>query len=447
MEVVCVVNSWLLAGDYCEAALGSDRMVWGLKFGRMGVEKAKAGVLPDLFSMRYLRSSLALAVATVVFVPVSAAEALSVEERLNRIEATLQRLEARLGATVTADELAPTVKDVSALKRQLGAASSPGVVLKAGGKEERLTIGGFIHAQAEAGDAPDSRYTGIYDRVLLRRARMTVTGAFAEKFRFVMQSDFGNNAVAGNTSYRAHLTDAFVAWAPSEAAMVQVGQFKTPFGYEQLLADTKLLAVERSLPNDLLTVGRQIGIGVSGELAHRKFGYTVALFNGNGVNNGNNDNDQFMYAGRLTAAPYRAAGRALAVAVNGYRSRDTGSAFAGVRTAWGADAQYTQGRLGLAAEYLNSRQDRVTGVDTRADGFTLQGTWFFVPDVWQGLLRYERHDGNTATPGTTSTDWVLGVNYSIKGDDLRLFFNYVLGDPAGPAARQGRFLSRLQLIF
>lgn len=396
--------------------------------------------------MPYFRSLITLATLAASLAPVCAADAPSVEERLNRIEATLQRLEARLGNTVTADELAPTVKEVVAIKRQLGESASPAATVKVAGKEERLAIGGFIHAQAEAGDAPDSRYNGIYDRVLVRRARMTVSGSFAEKFRFVMQSDFGNNAVAGNNGYRGQLTDMFVAWAPDDAAVVQIGQFKTPFGYEQLLSDTKLLTVERSLPNDLLTVGRQIGIGVSGELAKRAFTYSVALFNGNGVNNGANDNDQFMYVGRFTATPYRTTGRSLTFGLNGFQSRDTG-AFTGHRTAWGLDAQYNHGRFDFVTEYLNSLQNRLVGADTRAHGLSLQTSWFFVPNVWQGLVRYERYDANTATPGTTSTDWIFGVNYSIKGDDLKLLFNYVVGDQAGPISRQGRFMSRLQLIF
>lgn len=404
-----------------------------------------ASLIPHDF-MHVFRSTISLMLFGGALVPVWSAETLSVDERLNRIESTLQRLEARLGNAVTADELAPTVKELGSIKRQLSETASPAGVVKVGGKEERLTIGGFIHAQAEAGDSPDLRYNGIYDRVLVRRARMTISGAFAEKFRFVMQSDFGNNAVAGNTGYRGQLTDMFVAWAPDDAAVVQIGQFKTPFGYEQLLSDTRLLTVERSLPNDMLTVGRQVGIGVSGELANRKFGYSVALFNGNGVNNGNNDNDQFMYAGRFMATPYRAEGRSLSLALNGYQSRDTG-AFTGHRTAWGMDTQYNHGRFDFAAEYLNSRQNRLVGADVRADGLSVQGSWFFVPRVWQGLVRYERYDSNTATAGTTGTDWIFGVNYSIKGDDIRLYFNYVLGDQAGPTSRQGRFLSRLQLIF
>lgn len=371
----------------------------------------------------------------------------SVEARLSRIEAALQRLESRIGDAVTVDELAPTLKEFSNLTRQLewdGQASL--TVAKAGGKENRLSIGGYIQAQGEVGHAPDSRYTGINNRVLLRRARLTVKGAFPEKFEFTLQSDFGNNSIGATTGYRAQLADMFLAWTKYESAVVQLGQFKTPFGFEQLLADTKVATAERSLPNDQLTVGRQLGLGVSGTFVGKKISYAVGAFNGNGVNNGNNDNQQFMYAGRVAVTPWSTASGRFSLGVDGYTSRDTGT-FTGNRTGRGIDGQLTLGAFDFTAEYLRVLQDRVTGTDTTADGTSLQAAWFFVPKVWQAVVRYERYDSNVDAPLTTSTNWVLGLNYCIRGDDLKLTFNCTVGDPAGPLSNQARYIGRLQLIF
>eukprot|EP01031_Cornospumella_fuschlensis_P006609 gene6609-8219_t len=224
----------------------------------------------------------------------------TLEERLARLESALARIEARLGDTVSADELAPTLKEFSDLTRQLGwDGKAPLTVVKAAGKEQKLSIGGYVQGNTEFGGAPDSRWTGINNRVLLRRARVTVKGSFAENFEFTLQPDFGNNSIAGNVGYRAGLADAYIAWTKYETANVQLGQFKSAFGYEQLLADTKTPTVERSLPNDLLTVSRQMGIALFGTSAGKRISYNVGAYNGNGVNNGNNDNDQFMYAARV----------------------------------------------------------------------------------------------------------------------------------------------------
>jgi len=393
--------------------------------------------------VRSARTLLALITA-----PLFAATAASpLEERLARLESALARLEARLGDTVSAEELAPTLKEYGELTRQLGwDGKAPLTVVKAAGKEQRLSIGGYVQAHAEFGRAPDSRYTGINNRVLLRRARVTIKGAFAESFDFALQPDFGNNSIGANTGYRAGLADAFVAWTKYEAANVQIGQFKTAFGHEQLLSDTKISFVERSLPNDLLTVGRQMGVAVLGTLADKRIAYNVGAFNGNGVNNGNNDNDQFMYAGRLAATAWSRGIDKLSVGTNGYWSNDTG-AFTGRRTAWGVDSQLTLGAFEFNAEYLHSLQNRLIGADATAEGWSAFAGYFVIPKTLQALIRYETYEANVKLGATTSTTWTIGANYLIKGDDLKLSLNYLLGDPAGPLNREGRFLSRLQLVF
>lgn len=319
-------------------------------------------------------------------------------------------------------------------------------VVKAGGKEQKLSIGGYVQAHGEFGRAPDSRYVGIINRVLLRRARVTVKGAFAEAFEFTLQPDFGNNSIAANTGYRAGPADAFVAWTKYEAANIQIGQFKSTFGFEQLLSDTKTPMVERSLPNDLLTVSRQMGVAVLGTFAEKRFTCNVGAYNGNGVNNGNNDNDQFMYAGRIGANVWTRGTDKFSVGTNGYWSNDTGT-FTGRRTAWGIDGQLALGALDLNAEYLHLLQNRITGADTTSDGWSLFAGYFVVPKTLQAAVRYETYDANVRTGATTSSNWTLGLNYLIKGDDLKLTFNYLLGDPAGPLESEGRFMTRMQLIF
>ncbi|MCX6951668.1 MAG: porin [Verrucomicrobia bacterium] len=369
------------------------------------------------------------------------------EERLARLEKQLARLEARLDGTVTATELAPALRELSDLTHQLGwDGKSPLTVVKAGGKEQKLSIGGFVHMQGEFGRATDSRYAGINNRVLLRRARITTKGAFADGFEFTVQPDFGNNSIAGNTAYRGGLADAYVAWTKHEAANVQVGQFKSAFGYEQLLSDTKTPMVERSLPNDLLTVSRQIGVAVLGTVADKRITYNVGAYNGNGVNNGNNDNDQFMYAGRVAATAWSRGADKLSIGTDGYWSNDTGT-FSGRRTAWGVDTQLTLGAFDLTGEYLHSIQNRLTGADTTSDGWSAFAGYYLLPKTLQAVVRYETYNANLRVGGNTSSLWTFGANYYVKGDDVKLTFNYVIGDPAGPLSHEGRFMTRLQLVF
>lgn len=391
---------------------------------------------------RYLPALLLVSAAWSV-----AAPAVDLEERLTRIEKQLARLEARLGEAPSSGDLAPTRKEFTDLTRQLGwDGKSQLTVVKAAGKEQKLSIGGFVHTNAEFGQATDSRYTGINNRVLLRRARITTKAAFSDGFELTLQPDFGNNSIAGNTGYRGGFADAYAAWTKYEAANVQVGQFKSAFGYEQLLSDTKTPLVERSLPNDMLTVSRQIGIALLGTVAEKRISYNVGAYNGNGVNNGFNDNDQFMYAGRVAAQVWSQSGNKLCVGTNGYWSNDTGN-FTGHRTAWGLDSQLTIADFELCAEYLHSVQNRLVGADVTADGWYALAGYFVVPKTVQALLRYETYDANTRVANSTSSIWTIGATYFLKGDDLKLNFNYLIGDPAGPLSGQKRFMTRLQLMF
>jgi len=90
---------------------------------------------------------------------------------------------------------------------------------------------------------------------------------------------------------------------------------------------------------------------------------------------------------------------------------------------------------------------RRTGVDATAEGWSAFAGYYVLPKTLQAVLRFETYDSNVNTADTTSDTWTLGLNYYLKGDDLKLSLNYLLGDPAGALSDQGRLLGRLQVIF
>ena len=72
------------------------------------------------------------------------------------------------------------------------------------------------------------------------------------------------------------------------------------------MADTSIYTIERSLPTGAITQERQIGAMIWGKpLTHvwpdqkDLVTYYAAIFNGNDRNITNNDNNEFMYMGRL----------------------------------------------------------------------------------------------------------------------------------------------------
>lgn len=358
--------------------------------------------------------------------------AASVEERLEQLEQKV--------STLTQENLV--------LKKQLGydAKGKPGAALvTAQGKETKLALGGFLHLQAEAGDAADSRFPAN-DRFLMRKVRLGARGSFSDVFDFSLTADIGANSLGSASAYRAQGTDIFVVWKAHPSANVTVGQFKTPYSAEYLVGDPKTVTVERSLANDLLALGRQAGAMVSGTFLDKKLTYGVALVNGNGANNSFNDNDDFTYVGRLAGAVLDQQGFKLTLGANAFQGEDSGN-FTGQRTGTGVDAVLTFNRAEIAAEMLRTEFDRATGIDYEARGWMLQGTYFLVPNRWQAVARYETYDPSDVA-GADDTELItVGFNYLFKGDDLKLSLNYLIGDPPGSNGHQNRLLARLQVIY
>lgn len=331
----------------------------------------------------------------------------------------------------------------------VGSDKNASVLVRPEGKETKISLGGLMQVQGESGGAPDVRYAGIKDRFMLRRMRVAVGGAFAENMLFKFESDFGNGAVAGKTGASGQITDAVVTWNRYPGFNLKGGQFKTPFGFEQLIADPKTSFVERSLTNDRLTVGRQIGVGACGEIFGPALGYSVGLFNGSGTNIGSNDNGKYMTAGRLTSTIYSATRDSHSVrwnvGTNFFNTVDQGT-FTGRRTGYGLDSQFTWGPAMVAAEWLRNDCHAVVGRPVASDGWYLYSGWTF--NRWlQGVVRYEIYDANLALANVTTREWTVGFNYFIRGDDLKLAVNYQLGEQPAPLPRAGRLLGRMQLAF
>src|SRR6476646_3569013 len=119
--------------------------------------------------------------------------------------------------------------------------------------EFKLVLGGYIQMNLEDGEvsAFEGRFgqTALKDRFRLRRARINLTGDFAENFDFKIEGEFENSdgtSPSNRTDFSG--TDIYVNYHQFPEANVKVGQWKAPFGLEQLTPDPTLIIIERSLP-------------------------------------------------------------------------------------------------------------------------------------------------------------------------------------------------------
>jgi phosphate-selective porin OprO/OprP len=380
------------------------------------------------------------------------------------IEARLIKLE---------QEVATLRQENEQLRRDLGievVARQSGV--KIAGKEEALQFGGLVQVQSEAGDQGDARFSDGNDRVYLRRARINATGRFLEEFNFRAELELAGS-LANTSAFRAQLTDGYVNWNRFDSANVRVGQFKTPFGFEQLYQDSQLTFAERSLVSDRLTPGRQLGAQAGGEYWFDRFNWAVGVFNGNGINQNFNDNDRFLEVGRVSVAPV--SGRYFdqpsrwTIGIDSFRSRDANvtvtpefgidstptsaakdNIFAGVRRGIGYDSQVQVGPVEAWGEYLQvtfDPADRVPLLHLKSNGWSGQLSAFVIENKLQLAARRERFDPNTNAGRNETSTTTLGANWYFKQNDIKLQLDWLRSDVPGLAKTQQKWIARLQTVF
>jgi len=376
-----------------------------------------------------------------------------------------------------------------------------------GASEIKLALGGLLQVQWEGGDvlAFEGRFgsAAIDDRFRLRRARIQVSGDFADNFDFKLEGEFAQSDEAltirdatgrllGSNATRTAFggLDLFANWHRYPEFQVKVGQYKAPFGLEQISPDPKLFTAERSEVTSALTPERQVGVQIWGKpftnaLPEQKdlVTYWVGMFNGNGRNVTVNDNDQYMYVARLELQPWKgklagqdawvkfggdalhsrdASGTVLSPAgtlrVNSDGSLSTFTApSAAEREGHGFDASFHWGLFDLIAEYLSESYEGTTGApafrDFRAEGYYVQPSFFIIPKKLQVVAKYEHFN-----PGQVIDDNLDsitgGLNYYIHGDDIKLVADYIHTwskfREARPALGPSDFdevILRLQIVF
>ncbi len=369
----------------------------------------------------------------------------SVEERLKALEQQVQGL----------------AKENAELKQQLGwKETAAPVLLQPASKETRMILGGFLQGQAEFGRAADPRWTGVHDRFYFRRARIYVAGSFTEDFDFKAELDLQGNTLGAATGQLARANEVFINWHKYPFANLRFGQVKPAYGGEALASDTNIFTIERSLSSDRLTDGRQLAAAVFGNVLDKQVGYLAVVGNGNGANVSANDNSKFSRSARLTYTPVATATDKFTVAVDGLWTTDAGVAksdlglpgnlFTGTRTMSGVDFFWTHGRFDLDAEWLHGTfkpTGALPAAKFDAEGWQATAAYFLIPAKLRAVIRDEAFDPNTSIGGNTIRTFTFGLNYYLKGEDIKFMLDYLSGDVPGSTSDGGRLLTRVQVVF
>jgi phosphate-selective porin len=123
--------------------------------------------------------------------------------------------------------------------------------------------------------------------IRFKRARLGVRGKVLNDFSYYFM--FEASPFIGGTA-DTYLMDAFVTYEADNWARISVGTFKQPFSLDVATPCHMIKTVERSVVADqLVAPQRDFGLAVFGGNKFNKLNYSVAVMNGTGLNQGDNN--------------------------------------------------------------------------------------------------------------------------------------------------------------
>jgi hypothetical protein len=331
---------------------------------------------------------------------------------------------------------------------------------------------------------------------LLRRVYLGTRVDFTNNLSGVVTYDFANDSF-----------DALYAeWKQSDALVIDAGLRKAPFDYEEVTSSGQLKAIERSTvtrwfdePNN----GRRLGaasyrIGLYASGTDGPVFYQVAVTNperneysGDGTSGPTVDGQAGVQTGSAAAnnnlgyygwfgvadkfpdkqGTYR-------IGVEGGYLPDQGGPTTVVGqgnnlSLYGVFTDETYGVFNLQAEYLAARDPNGAGVGVNSNpkGYWVQPSVYLVPKTFEAVVRYSTinsdHRGVALSDGIRSapsggtmnelSEWYVGGNWYIDGNDVKLQFGYIHGESKNstalvapavqPQAKADGFRTQVQINF
>jgi phosphate-selective porin len=223
----------------------------------------------------------------------------------------------------------------------------------------------------------------------VRRARVELRGWLGPLFYFDVSGDFAPAPPAGTDVAPSALpaADAYLAFAPyGDRLILQAGQLDVPFTLENRTSDAYTDFIERAMVARSLGAPRnkEVGVMVHGLVGDGRFYYSAGLFNGEGPEFRNVDN-QSDTIGRLVATPFA-----------------------------GSDRWWSRLSIGGSFWYGN----HVLGPEAPVQA-TAGGMVFFEPHWTSGQtapLSFELHEQGTVTALGGELNLPLGDRFGLRGE-------------------------------
>jgi phosphate-selective porin OprO/OprP len=320
----------------------------------------------------------------------------------------------------------------------------------------------------------------------IRRAKFKVDGWFYRPWLlYELQTNWP--AVSGSNA-GALLEDANINWDVTKGErkfMVKFGQYKVPFGHQQLTSSGSQQFVDRSQVSDTYARGRDTGLQLWGRLLGDKVEWRVGAFNGNGLTRSANDNDAFQYNARVMFQPngvvplaaglgnsgplfsegdFESTDRPIwAVAVN-YEKNDFFRATTGIDlrdAVWEFDGVFKfRGFSATGAYFRRERESEpapggtnqapgtTPGAKFDSNGFYAQAGYLIgARRMWEVVGRYGSFDPTSLAGGNDQTEVRGGLNYYYVKHALKVQADYGRLKNKSTGVENGEFRLQTQFLF
>jgi phosphate-selective porin len=236
----------------------------------------------------------------------------------------------------------------------------------------------------------------------LNRYRLLLRGQITDDWEFLVQSDLATGSLSDDEIDSNLLLDAEVRFVRKPLAQVRIGQGKVAFGRQSLIDSDRFQFVDRSIATLRFTHLRDVGVALVGENTNGTYGYSVGLYNGNGINTARDENKDYMATARLEVTPLgpmaleesdpdwtRQPESRLHLAVAVMTNNQGEGSFEEERVHTGVlEVAYRVRGFSLAAEFFTESTDPLLAdpaEETDADGWYIQAGYMF-PMTEQGRL-------------------------------------------------------------
>ena len=261
------------------------------------------------------------------------------------------------------------------------------------------------------------------------------------------------------------LRDLYLDITRNPWASVRLGQFKVPFGIQEMTSSGDQEFVDRSIASAAFAPSRDQGVMLFGTSFGKTFGYEAGMFNGYSRNRNANDNTGYMYALRVHWDPngeYKLAESAVDnpdklnwTLGAAYLMTDTQASLA--KDVEKLGQQSLEGFFGLKyrrlfalADYYARTQERAAGAaDVDSTGILGQVGFFVVPGKLELALRYSRNDPNQDVDRDKETESRIGFGYYFSKHDLKVQADYgqVKNEASATDEKTDIFRAQFQIVF